>query len=251
MRKVEAATFQGQLYLWATISRFSHTNEYVVKENNRPLSRRGMAPSAWVLRLSIGPSTPAFTRRSRHKMSLWISPNRFKSSATGLDWHSNKKELRVWPQAFALKKKTRLRAFDLWVTSATLGAQVYKAVVLEPTWPGITSSHYPWKFQKTKSQNSIFNETITAFLSGTMGAWLNFHFGWQDKEIFFKSLCFHVVCIMLNTEWRDLWIDEWKSMDIVVMHPLSFVESPQKRKYFLARGTESTGLSGVAKVAEL
>ena len=57
-RKVEAATFQGQLYLWATISRFSHTNEYVVKENNLPLSRRGTAPSAWVLRLSIGPSTP-------------------------------------------------------------------------------------------------------------------------------------------------------------------------------------------------
>lgn len=144
-----------------------------------------------------------------------------------------------------------LRAFDLWVTSATLGSQVSKAVVLKPTWPGITSSHYPWKFQKTRSQNGIFNETITAFLSGTMGAWLNFHFGWQDKEIFFKSLCFHVVCIMLNTEWRDLWIDEWKSLDIVVMHPLSFVESPQKRKYFLARGTESTGLSGVAKVAEL
>ena len=137
-----------QLYLWATISRFSHTNEYVVKENNLPLSRRGMAPSAWVLRLSIGPSTPPSLEDLDTKCPYEFRPTVFKSSAHRIGLALQQERVESLAPSICFEKKTRLRAFDLWVTSATLGAQVYKAVVLEPTWPGITSSHYPVKVPK-------------------------------------------------------------------------------------------------------
>lgn len=105
MRKVEAATFQGQLYLWATISRFSHTNEYVVKENNRPLSRRGMAPSAWVLRLSIGPSTPPSLEDLDTKCPYEFRPT--VSNHRPLDWIGTptRKSWEFGPKHLLWKKK--------------------------------------------------------------------------------------------------------------------------------------------------